>query len=138
MVHSVSASAHRHKPTEISHEEVVDCHRRCHRPYGCLLPVRRVDQGRAARATIANNENAVAVVQCVALGLTAIFHFVTISEASLDTVINKMLVAEAKALGGTKVHLLAAMEMPKGGLLFRLAGGLLMLPPAAAVGIAVK
>ena len=97
-----------------------------------------VESTKVDPATIANNENAVAVVQCVALGLTAIFHFVTISEASLDTVINKMLVAEAKALGGTKVHLLAAMEMPKGGLLFRLAGGLLMLPPAAAVGIAVK
>lgn len=85
-----------------------------------------------------NNAEAVAVVQCVALGLTAIFHFVTITEASLDTVINKMLVAEAKALGGNKVQLLAAMETPKGGLLFKLAGSIVMLPPAAAVGIAVK
>ncbi len=88
--------------------------------------------------TIAANGEAIAVVQTVALGLTLIFHFVTITEASLDTVINKMLVAEAKALGGNKVQLLAAGETPKGGLLFKLAGGILMLPPAGAVGIAVK
>jgi len=97
-----------------------------------------VESTKVDEATIASNGNAVAVVQCVALGLTAIFHFITITEASLDTVINKMLVAEAKALGGNKVQLLAAMETPKGGLLFKLAGGILMLPPAAAVGIAVK
>ena len=97
-----------------------------------------VESTKVDPATIASNGEAVAVVQCVAFGLTAIFHFVTITEASLDTVINKMLVAEAKALGGNKVQLLAAMETPKGGLLFKLAGGILMLPPAAAVGIAVK
>jgi len=89
-------------------------------------------------ATIASNGDAVAVVQCVALGLTLIFHFVTITEASLDTVINKMMVAEAKALGGNKVQLLGAMETPKGGLLFKLAGSILSIPPAGAVGIAVK
>lgn len=89
-------------------------------------------------ATIASNGEAVAVVQCVALGLTAIFHFITITEASLDTVVNKMMVAEAKALGGNKVQLLGAMEMPKNGLLFMLAGGIVNLPPAGAVGIAVK
>ena len=49
-----------------------------------------------------------------------------------------MLVAEAKALGGNKVQLLAAMEQPKGGLIFKLMGGLAWLPPAGAVGIAVK
>ena len=97
-----------------------------------------VESTKVDPATIASNGEAVAVVQCVALGLTAIFHFVTITEASLDVVINKMLVAEAKALGGNKVQLLGAMETPKGGLLFKLMGGIVMLPPAAAVGIAVK
>ncbi len=97
-----------------------------------------VESTKVDPATIASSGEAVAVVQCVALGLTAIFHFVTITEASLDTVINKMLVAEAKALGGNKVQLLAAFETPKGGLLFKLAGNIVMLPPAAAVGIAVK
>jgi hypothetical protein len=97
-----------------------------------------VEAAKVDPATIASNGEAVAVVQCVTLGLTLIFHFVTISEASLDTVVNKMLVAEAKALGGNKVQLLAAYEMPKQGLIFRLAGGILSLPPAAATGIAVK
>jgi hypothetical protein len=97
-----------------------------------------VESTKVDPATIASTGEAVAVVQCVALGLTAIFHFVTITEASLDTVINKMLIAEAKALGGNKVQLLSAFEMPKGGLIFHLAGGILMLPPAMASGIAVK
>jgi hypothetical protein len=97
-----------------------------------------VESTKVDPATIASNGEAVAVVQCVALGLTAIFHFITITEASLDVVINKMLVAEAKALGGNKVQLLAAMETPKGGLLFKLMGSIVMLPPAGAVGIAVK
>lgn len=97
-----------------------------------------VESTKVDPATISSNSEAVAVVQCVALGLTAIFHFVTITEASLDTVINKMLVAEAKALGGNKVELLWAMETPKGGLLFKLAGGILNLPPAGAAGIAVR
>jgi hypothetical protein len=97
-----------------------------------------VESAKVDPATIASNGEAVAVVQCTAIGLTAIFHFVTISEASLDTVVNKMMVAEAKALGGNKVQLLNAMEMPKNGLIFRLMGGIAMLPPAMAVGIAVK
>jgi hypothetical protein len=97
-----------------------------------------VETTKVDATTIASNGDAVAVVQCTALGLTAIFHFVTITEASLDTVINKMLVAEAKALGGNKVQLLNAVEMPKGGLIFKLAGGIVNLPPAMATGIAVK
>ncbi|MCC7072952.1 MAG: hypothetical protein IT383_16630 [Deltaproteobacteria bacterium] len=97
-----------------------------------------VESAKVDPATIASNGDAVAVVQCTALGLTAIFHFITITEASLDTVVNKMMVAEAKALGGNKVQLLGAMEMPKHGLIFMLAGGIVNLPPAMAMGIAVK
>jgi hypothetical protein len=104
-----------------------------------------VETTKVDSTTIASQGEAVAVVQCTALGLTAIFHFVTITEASLDTVINKMLVAEAKALGGNKVQLLSAHETPKGGLLFKLFGGIIgiglptgMGPQASATGIAVK
>ncbi len=98
-----------------------------------------VESAKVDPATIAtSNGEAVAVVQCTALGLTAIFHFITITEASLDTVVNKMMVAEAKALGGNKVQILTAMEMPKHGLIFALAGGIISLPPAMASGIAVK
>ena len=97
-----------------------------------------VEAAKVDPATIASNGEAVAVVQCVTLGLTLIFHFVTISEASLDTVVNKMLVAEAKALGGNKVQLLMAGEQPKQGLIFRLMGGIVGIPGAGATGIAVK
>ena len=89
-------------------------------------------------ATIASQGEAVAVVQCVTLGFTLIFHFVTIGEASLDIVVNKMLVAESKALGGNKVQLLWAMEQPKDGLMWHLMGGIANFPVAGAAGIAVK
>jgi hypothetical protein len=105
-----------------------------------------VESTKVDATTIATDgTEAVAVVQCAAIGLTAIFHLVTITEASLDTVINKMLVAEAKALGGNKVQLLTVAESPKGGLLFRLATSamgpipfILSTPLAGATGIAVK
>lgn len=102
-----------------------------------------VESAKVDPATIASNGEAVALVQCTALGFSAIFHFVTITEASMDTVVNKMMVAEAKALGGNKVQLLSAMELPTHGLLFRLPGGLFSyfagVPPMAqAAGIAVK
>ena len=104
-----------------------------------------VESTKVDPATIASNGDAVAVIQCTALGLTAIFHFITITEASLDTVINKMLVAEAKALGGNKVQLINAVETPKGGLMFRLGTSamgiipfILSLPVSVATGVAVK
>ena len=106
--------------------------------FAILTACQSVESAKVDPATIASNGEAVAVVQCTALGLTAIFHFITITEASLDTVVNKMMVAEAKALGGNKVQPLNAMEMPKHGLIFALMGGIIMLPPAMAVGIAVK
>ena len=101
-----------------------------------------VESTKVDSATIASNGDAVAVVQCTAIGFSALFHIVTITEASLDTVINKLLVAEAKALGGNKVQLLSAMEMPKDNL-FMLSGGVVsyfagMPPMAQATGIAVK
>ena len=104
-----------------------------------------VESTRVDSATIASNGEAVAVVQCSAVGLTALFHFVTISEASLDTIINKSLVAEAKALGANKIQLVSAGETPKGGLIFRLVTSfigpipfLLSMPGAQATAIAVR
>ena len=100
-----------------------------------------VESTKVDPATIASNGDAVAVVQCSAIGLTAILHFITITEASLDTVINKMLVAEAKALGGNKIQLVSAAETPKGGLIWRLITSpsiILALPMAQATGIAVR
>src|SRR3712207_4615201 len=53
-----------------------------------------VESAKVDPATIASNGEAVAIVQCTALGFSALFHFVTITEASIDTVVNKMMVAE--------------------------------------------
>jgi hypothetical protein len=102
-----------------------------------------VESAKVDPATIASNGEAVAIVQCTALGFSALFHFVTITEASIDTVVNKMMIAEAKALGGNKVQLMNANEVPTHGLLFRLPGGLFSYlagapPMAMASGIAVK
>ena len=54
---------------------------------------------------VASGGEAVAVVQAEALGLTAIFHIVDIVSCDLDQVVNKLLVSEAKAMGGSKVDL---------------------------------
>jgi len=85
----------------------------------------------------ANGGEAVAVIQAEALGLTAIFHIVNIVQSDLDTVINKLLVAEAKAMGASKVDLKAASTTPRSGL-YALAGGIIGITSSQAVGIAVK
>lgn len=98
-----------------------------------------VESAKVDPATIVSTGDAVALVQCSAIGLSALFHFVTITEASMDTVVNKMMVAEAKALGGNRVQLLSAQELPTHGLLFRLlGGGIIGFPYAQATGIAVR
>ena len=102
-----------------------------------------VETAKVDPSTIASNGEAVALVQCTALGLTLLFHFVTITEASLDTVVNKMMVAEAKALGANRVQVIQAWEMPKSGLLFHLAGGVISWvaggpSKAMASGVAVR
>src|SRR5687768_5251300 len=64
---------------------------------------------------VANGGQAVAVIQASAIGLTAIFHIVDIVVADLDVAVNKVLVAEAKAMGATKVDLKYASTTPKHG-----------------------
>lgn len=85
----------------------------------------------------ATGGEAVAVVQAEALGLTAIFHIVDIVSCNLDQVVNKLLVSEAKAMGGSKLDLKMAMTTPRHGL-FALGGGIIGVPWAVATGIVVK
>jgi len=90
----------------------------------------------------ANGGEAIAVVQAESLGFTAIFHIVDIVSSDLDQVVNKLLVSEAKAMGGSKVDLKSAGTTPRHGI-FALAGGLLsyiagMPPSSSAMGIVVK
>ncbi|QRN98574.1 hypothetical protein JRI60_05895 [Archangium violaceum] len=79
----------------------------------------------------------IAVIQGTALGLTAIFHVIDLVQSDLDTVVNKLLVAEAKAMGGNKVHLLTAGTTPRHGI-FALTGLIIGFPVSGAVGVAVK
>jgi hypothetical protein len=79
----------------------------------------------------------IAVIQGTSIGLTAIFHVIDLVQSDLDTVVNKLLVAEAKAMGGNKVHLLNAGTWPRHGI-FALTGLLIGFPISSAVGVAVK
>lgn len=85
----------------------------------------------------ASGGEAVAVVQANALGLTAIFHIVDLVQSDLDTVVNKLLVAEAKAMGASKVELMDAGTTPRHGI-YALMGGIIGVTQSGATGIAVK
>jgi hypothetical protein len=94
-------------------------------------------------AVVSGNEIAaqggepIAVIQGTSIGLTAIFHVVDLVQSDLDTVVNKLLVAEAKAMGGNRVTLVSAGTTPRHGI-FALTGGIIGLPMSQAVGVAVK
>ncbi|HYO57560.1 hypothetical protein [Archangium sp.] len=79
----------------------------------------------------------IAVIQGVAIGLTAIFHVVDLVQSDLDVVVNKLLVAEAKAMGGNKVQLLSASTAPRHGV-FAVFGFIIGFPISQASGVAVK
>ena len=86
---------------------------------------------------VAAGGEAVAVAQANSLGLTAIFHIVDIVASDLDQVVNKLLVSEAKAMGGTKIDLKGAGTTPRHGL-FALMGGIIGVTQSHAMGIVVK
>ncbi|MFY0528216.1 hypothetical protein ACN28I_35340 [Archangium gephyra] len=79
----------------------------------------------------------IAVIQGTSLGLTAIFHVIDLVQSDLDTVVNKLLVAEAKAMGGNKIQLLGAGTTPRHGI-FALTGTIIGFPISQATGVAVK
>ena len=102
-----------------------------------LVGCTSVESATVSGNEIAANGEAVAVVQANAIGLSAIFHIVDIVQADLDTVVNKLLVAEAKAMGASKVDLKGAATTPRSGI-FALFGGIIGFPMASANGVAVK
>ena len=107
-----------------------------------LFACSSIESTKVDGSTIASNGEAVAVVQATNIGLTLVFNFVTIFESTLDTSVNKLLVTEAKALGGNKVELMYAMEQPKGGI-FQWIGpfwglNLASVSPTMAAGVVVK
>ena len=94
-------------------------------------------------AVVAGNEvtasggEPIAVIQGTALGLTAIFHVIDLVQSDLDTVVNRLLVSEAKAMGGNKVQIIGAATTPRHGI-FALGGTIIGFPISTATGVAVK
>ncbi len=102
-----------------------------------LIGCTSVETATVSSAEIAANGEAVAVVQANAIGISAIFHMVDLVQSDLDTVVNKLLVAEAKAMGAAKVDLKGAQTTPRHGI-FALFGGIIGFPMSGAMGVAVK
>ena len=103
-----------------------------------LLACNTVRSANVESGDLVANGTPVAVLTASSAGVTLIFHFVPIIDGGdLESVVNKTLVAEAKAVGGNKVQLTSAMAQPRGGI-FALGGSILGFPMALASGVAVK
>lgn len=92
---------------------------------------------------IAASSDAVAVVQATELGFNLLWGFVPIADANLDSVVNKSLIAEAKAMGGNKVEIVSMFSTNPDQFPFNFqpilyVPGLLNLQLAYASGLAVK
>jgi hypothetical protein len=108
---------------------------------GALVSCSSVETASVSGTEIASTGEALAVVQANALGLTAILHMIDLVQSDLDTVVNKLLVAEAKAMGATKVEILSADTTPRHGIymmtgMFPLV--LLGVTSSNATGLAIK
>ncbi len=97
-------------------------------------------------ATVPSNEivadgTAIAVVQGTSLGFSALFYVVNFVQSDLDTVVNKLLISEAKAMGGSKVQLLDASTTPRHGV-FALFGptglNIISFPVSQARGVVLR
>ncbi|MCI0670623.1 MAG: hypothetical protein L0Y64_09195 [Myxococcaceae bacterium] len=87
---------------------------------------------------VAGQEDAaVAVVQANAIGFSALFYLVEFVQSDLDTVVNKLLVSEAKAMGGSRVMLLDAGTTPRHGI-FALTGIIVGFPLSQATGVVLR
>ncbi|MCY1040135.1 hypothetical protein OV208_02290 [Corallococcus sp. bb12-1] len=102
-----------------------------------LVGCTSVESAVVSGSEIAANGEAVAVIQGNALGLTAIFHIIDIVQSDLDTVVNKLLISEAKAMGASKIDLKSASTTPRHGI-FALFGTIIGITSSSATGVAVK
>ncbi|NBD12643.1 MULTISPECIES: hypothetical protein [Corallococcus] len=102
-----------------------------------LVGCTSVESAVVSGSEIAANGEAVAVIQGSSLGLTAIFHIIDIVQSDLDTVVNKLLITEAKAMGASKVDLKTANTTPRHGI-FALFGTIIGVTSSSATGVAVK
>ena len=95
------------------------------------------DISEKSNEVVANGGEAVAVIQANSIGITLIFHIIDIVASDLDQIVNKLLVAEAKAMGASKIDLKGAMTTPRHGI-FALAGTIVGVTMSGGMGIAVK
>jgi hypothetical protein len=102
-----------------------------------LLACTSVESAIVSSAELQTDGDAIAVIQANALGLTALFHIVDIVQSDLDTVVNKLLISEAKAMGASKVDLVGAHTTPRHGI-YALAGTIIGVTSSGAVGVAIK
>lgn len=102
-----------------------------------LVGCTSVESAVVSGSEIAANGEAVAVIQGSALGLTAIFHIIDIVQSDLDTVVNRLLITEAKAMGASKVDLKSANTTPRHGI-YALFGTIIGVTSSSATGVAVK
>ena len=70
----------------------------------------------AGNEVVANGGEAVGVIQANSIGFTLLFHLVDIVASDLDQIVNKLLVAEAKAMGAAKIDLKGASTTPRHGI----------------------
>jgi hypothetical protein len=99
-------------------------------------------------ATVSSTElatsggDAIAVVQGSAIGFTLLFHVVDLVQADLDTVVNRLIINEAKAMGASRVSLNYAWTTPQNGVFavfgWPLGLNIIGFPMAYAQGVAVK
>jgi hypothetical protein len=102
-----------------------------------LVACTSVESAVVSSAELQTQGDAIAVVQANALGLTAIFHIIDIVQSDLDTVVNKLLISEAKAMGASRVQLVGAHTTPRHGI-YALTGSIIGVTSSGAVGVAIK
>lgn len=91
----------------------------------------------AGNEVVANGGEAIAVMQANSIGFTLIFHIIDAVSSDLDQIVNKLLVAEAKLMGASRIDLKSASTTPRHGI-FALAGFIIGFPTSSGTAIAVK
>jgi hypothetical protein len=102
-----------------------------------LVSCKSIEMANVSSAEIASKGEAIAVIQASSVGFTAFLNYVVITDSSLEQVVNRLLVAEAKAMGGSKVELINASTSPRNGI-YAIPSLLVGFPSSQATGIVLK
>jgi hypothetical protein len=102
-----------------------------------VVSCKSIDMANVSSNEIASKGEAIAVIQASSIGFTAFLNYVVITDSSLEQVVNRLLIAEAKAMGGSKVELIHASTSPRNGI-YAIPSILVGFPSSQATGIVVK